>query len=119
MADFLLVTVNEGGKPPTVASGGSYQDSIVKTADGWRFKRRLFTNWTFDAGKPARLADDIRLNARATAADLFRDGDGDVVVIDQPAVVRERAQHVGARITERRMDGPLVVRRNRRCGPPG
>ena len=53
MADFLLVTVNDNGKPPTVTSGGSYQDSIVKTADGWRFKKRAFANWTFDTGKPA------------------------------------------------------------------
>jgi hypothetical protein len=53
LADFLLVTVNENGKPPTVTSGGSYQDSIVKTADGWRFKKRLFTSWTFDMGKAA------------------------------------------------------------------
>src|SRR5258708_36597696 len=56
---------------------------------------------------------------RSLPAALPGHGHGDVVVIDQPAVVCERAQHVGARIAERRTDGPLVARRNRRRAPPG
>jgi hypothetical protein len=33
------------GKGITVTNGGSYDDVIVKTAQGWRFKARNFTPW--------------------------------------------------------------------------
>lgn len=45
-----LVTFQEG-KAPAVTGGGFYADIIVKTADGWRFKRRDYQ--PFPAGAPA------------------------------------------------------------------
>lgn len=39
MAYVALVTF-EAGKPPAVTGGGWYHDSLVKTADGWRFNKR-------------------------------------------------------------------------------
>lgn len=39
MAYVALVTFEEG-KAPAVTGGGWYHDTIVKTADGWRFKKR-------------------------------------------------------------------------------
>ncbi len=45
-----LVTFQEG-KAPVVTGGGYYSDLIVKTAEGWRFKRRDYQ--PFPAGAPA------------------------------------------------------------------
>ena len=35
-----LVLVDFGSKPPTIATSASYSDQLVKTAQGWRFKKR-------------------------------------------------------------------------------
>jgi len=48
-----LVTFQEG-KPPAVTGGGLYADILVKTAEGWRFKKRDFQ--PFPAGAPAPAA---------------------------------------------------------------
>jgi ketosteroid isomerase-like protein len=36
-----LVLVETGAKPPNMAFAGRYEDQLVKTAAGWRFKKRL------------------------------------------------------------------------------
>ena len=41
-AYFFNVTTPEGGKPGAITATGTYQDLLVKTAEGWRFKRRTF-----------------------------------------------------------------------------
>ena len=52
---YVFITTVEQGKPIVVSNGGVYDDVIVKTADGWRFKRRSFTPWTpLQAATPAR-----------------------------------------------------------------
>ena len=38
-AYVLVVTAGEAGKAPSIA-GGTYSDLLVKTGEGWRFKRR-------------------------------------------------------------------------------
>ena len=38
---FLLLA-NLQATPPALAGGGFYEDVLVKTADGWRFKSRTF-----------------------------------------------------------------------------
>jgi hypothetical protein len=35
-----LVLVDFGTKPATIATSASYSDELVKTAQGWRFKKR-------------------------------------------------------------------------------
>jgi len=35
-----LVLVDFANKPPTIATSASYSDELVKTAQGWRFKKR-------------------------------------------------------------------------------
>ena len=35
-----LVLVDFATKPPTIATSASYSDELVKTAQGWRFKKR-------------------------------------------------------------------------------
>lgn len=35
-----LMFVDVGMKPPAITSAGRYEDSLVKTAQGWRFKKR-------------------------------------------------------------------------------
>jgi hypothetical protein len=44
MAYVFVLTV-EAGKPPAFMAGGRYDDVIVKTSEGWRFKQRTFTPW--------------------------------------------------------------------------
>lgn len=41
-AYFFNVPTPEPGKPAAITGTGTYQDVIVKTADGWRFKTRTF-----------------------------------------------------------------------------
>jgi len=36
------VVLMDLSKNPAITGGGVYEDSIVKTADGWRFKKRVF-----------------------------------------------------------------------------
>ena len=35
-----LMIVDVGAKPPVISSAARYEDRLVKTADGWRFKKR-------------------------------------------------------------------------------
>lgn len=37
---MLLVVPGEAGKPPTIGTVVIYEDVLVKTSDGWRFKSR-------------------------------------------------------------------------------
>lgn len=41
-AYFFNVTTPEKGKGSSITGTGTYQDEIVRTADGWRFKKRTF-----------------------------------------------------------------------------
>jgi hypothetical protein len=61
----VLVNVAEGGKPGGDFSsiGGHYEDSYVKTAAGWRFKRREFVPSRSVAPPPQSAA--VRSPARA------------------------------------------------------
>jgi hypothetical protein len=43
---YVFVLSVEAGKPPVFMMGGRYDDVIVKTSEGWRFKRRSFTPWS-------------------------------------------------------------------------
>ena len=47
-----LVLVDFGTKPPTIATSASYSDELVKTAQGWRFKKRATKG---DVAPPAKL----------------------------------------------------------------
>ncbi len=40
---YLTLMNFQDGKAPSVTSGGVYRDTIVKTAEGWRFKTREVT----------------------------------------------------------------------------
>ena len=40
-AYFLRVNLGESGKPSTLTGGGVYRDTFVKTAEGWRIKKRV------------------------------------------------------------------------------
>jgi len=39
-AYYVILNLGEGGKPSSVGGGGHYEDRFVKTAQGWRIKRR-------------------------------------------------------------------------------
>ena len=39
-----LLLVNVGVRPPTIQAAAKYEDQIVKTPDGWRFKKRVTKN---------------------------------------------------------------------------
>jgi hypothetical protein len=38
-----LLLVDVAARPPALVTAASYQDTLVKTADGWRFKKRHVT----------------------------------------------------------------------------
>jgi hypothetical protein len=38
----VVIALGESGKPSTIVGGGHYEDEYVKTASGWRIKRREF-----------------------------------------------------------------------------
>ena len=44
-----LLLVNLQATPPVVAGGGIYEDVIVRTPEGWRFKKRTFISQTAPA----------------------------------------------------------------------
>ena len=48
-------TPQEAGKPIVMTNGGQYWDDLVKTADGWRFKKRTFYR-TSQVPPPAQTA---------------------------------------------------------------
>ena len=39
---LLLATIGENGQPSSVTGGGIYRDILVKTSEGWRFKKRTY-----------------------------------------------------------------------------
>jgi limonene-1,2-epoxide hydrolase len=41
-AYMMTGTLEQAGKPVLMTNGGQYWDDVVKTADGWRFKKRTF-----------------------------------------------------------------------------
>ena len=45
--------VDVGTKPPSIVATGMYNDTLVKTANGWRFKSRATK---MDAAAPAAAA---------------------------------------------------------------
>lgn len=47
-----LVLVDFGSKPPTIATSASYSDELVKTAQGWRFKKRQTKGDTAPSAPP-------------------------------------------------------------------
>ncbi len=47
---------NVTARPPFVDHSGVYEDTLVKTAQGWRFKKRIFKpNGTYQPGLPVGL----------------------------------------------------------------
>jgi uncharacterized protein (TIGR02246 family) len=42
VAYVMLVNIGESGKPSALTGGGIYRDVFVKTAEGWRIKKRVF-----------------------------------------------------------------------------
>ncbi|MBZ5608095.1 MAG: nuclear transport factor 2 family protein [Acidobacteriia bacterium] len=36
-----LFLMDVGARPPTIGTAAKYEDQLVKTADGWRFKKRV------------------------------------------------------------------------------
>jgi SnoaL-like domain len=47
-----LVLVDFGNKPATIVTSASYSDDLVKTAQGWRFKKRATKGDVAPAPKP-------------------------------------------------------------------
>ena len=41
-AYFFYVPIPKPDKPASITSTGTYEDELVKTAEGWRFKKRTF-----------------------------------------------------------------------------
>jgi len=39
---LLLANIGDNGQPSTVTGGGVYHDNLVRTAEGWRFKKRTY-----------------------------------------------------------------------------
>jgi len=52
-ASVLLMLLDVGTKPPTIVATGTYSDTLVKTASGWRFKSR---QTKMDSAAPAAAA---------------------------------------------------------------
>jgi hypothetical protein len=42
VAYLVLVNIGASGKPSTLTGGGIYRDVFVKTAEGWRIKKRSY-----------------------------------------------------------------------------
>lgn len=51
MAYVALVNF-EAGKPPVVTGGGVYNDTLIKTAEGWRFKKRDYQPFPIPVDAP-------------------------------------------------------------------
>lgn len=51
--EAYLLIYNVSATPPFVESGGTYEDWLVKTSEGWKFKKRLYRTFpTFKPGLP-------------------------------------------------------------------
>lgn len=48
---YVLLMTFEAGKPPVATGGGWYHDTLVKTADGWRFKKRDYQPFPLPVGE--------------------------------------------------------------------
>ena len=48
-----VMLVNLQATPPVIMGGGVYEDVLVKTAEGWRFKRRTYFSQSAPAAPPA------------------------------------------------------------------
>ena len=55
---YLMLMNFADGKMPSVTSGGVYNDLIVKTAEGWRFKRREVTWFSAPPAPPSSAASN-------------------------------------------------------------
>jgi hypothetical protein len=53
-AYIVVAKLGETGQPAAVLDGGQYWDDLVKTADGWRIKKREFHKAVAGGGAPAR-----------------------------------------------------------------
>ena len=52
-ASAYLLTFNITATPPYVDHGGIYTDQLVKTKDGWKYKRRTYrSRESFEPGRP-------------------------------------------------------------------
>ena len=52
-ASAYLLTFNITANPPYVDHGGIYTDQLVKTKDGWKYKRRTYrSRESFEPGRP-------------------------------------------------------------------
>ena len=55
-AGFGCTPVQETATPPVVLQSGVYEDTLVKTSGGWRFKKRIFKpSNTYEPGMPVGL----------------------------------------------------------------
>jgi len=52
MGMVYLNELNVLVKPPVITSSGIYNDTLVRTANGWRFKKRIITQNAVFAGGP-------------------------------------------------------------------
>jgi uncharacterized protein (TIGR02246 family) len=68
--------IGEDGQPSEVSGGGRYDDVYVKTAEGWRFKRRQFlpsrsglqpSYQSSSFSSPVRVSDSTRGTTKASA----------------------------------------------------
>jgi hypothetical protein len=73
---LIQLKIGEDGKASEVAGGGHYDDAYVKTANGWRFKRRQFirstsgpqsTHLTATFDVPARVGESAQKKASSLA----------------------------------------------------
>ena len=55
-----VILVNLLATPPAVTGGGSYEDVLVKTSQGWRFKQRAFFSATTPAAPAASSQGSTR-----------------------------------------------------------
>jgi hypothetical protein len=55
---YLMLMSFQDGKMPAVTSGGVYHDMIVKTTEGWRFKRREVTWFSAPPAPPGPAASN-------------------------------------------------------------
>ncbi len=63
-AACYLLAINVGVSPPAIISASQYQDKLVKTPEGWRFKRRVVTTDGPPAGAFAVQAEAERSSKR-------------------------------------------------------
>ncbi|PWT85477.1 MAG: hypothetical protein C5B57_02870 [Blastocatellia bacterium] len=70
-AYLAQLAIGDDGGPSTVFGGGHYDDVYVKTADGWRFKRRQFLP-SQSGAQPSYQSTPIGVPARAATSPTSR-----------------------------------------------